>query len=365
MSINERHLNVPRKSPLLSVIIPVYNAGEYLRESVESVLSQDLKDMEILLVDDCSTDSSSKICRELAAKDQRIKFFPMPENRGPGVARNIALDYADGDYCTFLDADDLLAPDAYSTMVAFAKRHDLDIVRCEVGRFTDTDRTPKHIFHHYREETIFRDPADLRQAALCVFSDPVRSGEKNLNFGGSAWGAIFHRSLFEQGGVRFPRRPHMLSEDFVFCFQTLVKARSLGLIPRMLHYYRFNQQGRTMVPRTDMLDRAFPAAEMMDELIVREGYPEKDRTYALGFVLEITRSFIKNILLSPMPLKEKKKWFDAQHSHPILERCAKDYPLDLLPAKFRIHFEAFYNKRFWTLMGLIRTREVIRFVTRK
>lgn len=363
--INEKHINTPRKSPLLSVIIPVYNVEKYLRECVDSVLNQDLKDMEILLVDDCSTDSTARICREYASKDARIKFFEMPENRGPGVARNIALDYADGDYCTFVDADDLLAPEAFSTMVAFAKRNDLDIVRCEVGRFTDTNRTPKHVFQHYGSERIYRDKADLRQAALCVFSDPVRPGEKDLNFGGSAWGAIYHRSLFEQGGVRFPRRSHMLSEDFIFCFQTLVKARSIGLIPRMMYYYRHNQQSRTLVVRTDLLDRAFPAAELMDELIVREGYPEKDRTYALGFILEMTRAFIKNVLLSDMSLKEKKKWFEAQHSHAILDRCAREYPLELLPAKFRIHFEAFYNKRFWTLMGLIRTREAIRFVTRK
>lgn len=345
--------------------MPVYNAGKYLRESVESVLKQDLKDMEVLLVDDCSTDDSASICRELAAADPRVKFFAMPENRGPGVARNVALDYADGEYCTFVDADDLIAPDAYSTMLAFAKRNELDIVRCEMGRFSDSDRTPRHIFHRYGEERIYRDEADLRQAALCVFSDPVRPGERNLNFGGSACSAIFHRSLFEQGGVRFPRRAHMLSEDFIFCFQTLLRARSIGLLPRMFYFYRNNPKSRTKVARTDLLDRAFATAEYMDDLIVREGYPDKDRAYALGFVIEITRALIKNILLADMSLADKKRWFDAQHNNPILDRCANEYPLKLLPAKFRMNFEAFYHKRFWTLLGLVRAREVVRFVTRR
>lgn len=365
MEINERHLNNPRRKPLISVIIPVYNAEKYVNDCVESVLAQNIMEMEILLVDDCSTDGSSNVCRELASRDDRIKFFQMPENRGPGVARNMALDYADGDYCTFVDADDLIAPDAYSTMIAFAKRHDLDIVRCEMGRFSDDNPTPRHIFNSYQTEQIYSDPADLRQAALCVFSNPVREGEKQLNFGGSACSAIFHRRLFEEGGVRFPRRAHMLSEDFIFCFMTLLRAKRIGLLPKMFYYYRNNRQSRTRIPRADLLDRAFATGRYMYDLIEKEGFPKKDRTYALGFVIDIIRALIKNILLSKMSLQDKKRWFDAQHNNEILDLCAKEYPLELLPRKFRMNFEAFYHKHFWTLMGLVRGREVIRFITRR
>lgn len=365
MSIDETHNNPKRRPPLLSVIIPVYNAEKFLEESVNSVRSQTLKDLEILLVNDCSTDHSGDVARQLAKEDSRIKVFDMPENRGPGIARNVALDYADGDYCTFMDSDDLLHPEAYSSMVCFAINNQLDIVRCEMGRFSDENRAPRHCFQSFGEERIYRGADDLRQAALSVFSNPVRPGEKPLNFGGSACSAIFHRSLFEQGGVRYPRRPHMLSEDFIFCFQTLIKAKSIGLMPRMFYYYRENRQSRTRIPRLDILDRAFATAEYMQELIQAEGFPEKDKTYALGFAIDISRAFVKNILLSSMSLSEKKKWFEAQSKNPIIEQCAREYPLDLMPRKFRVNFETFHSGNFWRMMMLVRAREALRTIVRK
>lgn len=352
-----------RKSPRLSVIVPVYNAAPYLEESVQSVLNQTLTDIEILLVDDKSTDGSAEICDRLATADARIKAFHMPENKGPGVARNVALDYADGDYCTFMDSDDLVHPEAYETAVAFAAHHGLDVVRFEMGRFSDDNPEPTHIFHHFGEEKIFSSREDMRQIALCVFSNPVRPGEAQMNFGGSACSAIYHRSLFEKGGIRFPRRAHMLSEDFILCFQTALRARAIGLLPRMFYYYRDNQHSRTRLPRLDLLERAYATAEYMDTLIQEEGFPEKDRSYALGFAIDITRAFVKNIFLSDMSLREKREWFEKQHDYPILERCWKEYPLELLPHKFRVNFEAFYKKQFWRLMTLIRGREMLRRVT--
>lgn len=101
------------RQPFFSIVMPVYNARQYLTAAVESILSQSFKDFELILVDDCSTDGSDKICRELADHDDRIVFESMPHNGGASVARNQALELARGLYIGFVDSDDTIDGDLF------------------------------------------------------------------------------------------------------------------------------------------------------------------------------------------------------------------------------------------------------------
>ena len=93
--------------PKVSVIIPVYNTAPYLHEALESITMQTLKELEIIIVNDGSTDGSGEIIREAARKDERIKVYEQ-ENQGQSIARNVGLDHAIGEYIYFMDSDDLL-----------------------------------------------------------------------------------------------------------------------------------------------------------------------------------------------------------------------------------------------------------------
>lgn len=346
--------------PKVSVIVPVYNAAEYLEECLDSIRNQTLLQLEIILVDDCSTDNSGEICDRYAAMDSRIKVFHLPENKGPGVARNVALDYADGEYCTFVDSDDKVHPEAYEKMFRFAFDNRLDIVRCEMGTFSSLHPEPTPIFHQYGQKRIFKNKRDLDEMAVCIFSSPVSPGRRDMNFGGSACSALHHRSLFENGGIRFPRKPHMISEDFIFCYEVLRKAKAVGLYPQMFYFYRRNLESRSNVPREDILQRALQTAEIMEQLIARDGYPQEYLDHAYLYAIEITRAFIKNFFLSNLPNKKIRKWFEDQHQYPILDRafhCESYRHISLL---HRITFEAFYKKRFYLLMALLKGRELIR-----
>lgn len=346
--------------PKLSVIMPVYNAEKYLEESVRSVLGQSFTDFELILVDDKSTDTSGQIADRLSHQDRRIKVFHLPENKGPGIARNVALDYADGDYCTFVDSDDKIHPDMYRIMYDYAAANSLDIVRCEMGRFSNADPVPTPVFQRYGSYRIFNDRQQLSQMALCTFASPVDPERENLNVGGSACSAIFHRTLFENGGVRFCKREHMISEDFIFCYKTLLRAKSVGLVPESLYYYRFNPKSRSNIPRQDIIQRAVATAELMSDMIREDGFPESEQVFALQYTIDIIRAFVKNFFLSDMPVKEMRKWFLSQHDYPILERCRREFPLHLLPRLHRIHFLAFYHKKFYLLYSLVRGREFAR-----
>ena len=120
----------------ISVIIPVYNAEKYLRECLDSVIGQALQDIEIICVDDGSTDSSLSVLQKYAAKDTRLKIV-VQANQGAAAARNVGMAVAQGEYLAFLDADDLYCPEALQTAYACATKSNADMVVFEADFFDD------------------------------------------------------------------------------------------------------------------------------------------------------------------------------------------------------------------------------------
>ena len=118
---------MPTKGAAVSVIVPVYNAENTLVSCIGSVLHQPFEDIEVLAVDDGSTDQSLSLLREIAAQDGRVRVFAQ-DNSGVAAARNLALNHAVGTYVQFVDSDDLLAPDATGRMVEAMERRRCDLV---------------------------------------------------------------------------------------------------------------------------------------------------------------------------------------------------------------------------------------------
>ena len=127
--------------PKVSVIIPVYNVGKYLRKCLDSVINQTLKDIEIICVNDGSTDNSGKILDEYAAKDKRIKVIHQ-ENQGLGAARNVGIDLAKGEYIGFVDSDDWISTGFYEKLYETAKRENSDISACNIMRVKNNQTYP-------------------------------------------------------------------------------------------------------------------------------------------------------------------------------------------------------------------------------
>jgi len=134
-------------SPVVSVVVPVYNAAAFLGETVESIFGQSLEDWELILVDDGSTDESPAMIDRWAESDARVRLF-RGINQGQQVARNIGISLATGHWIKILDHDDLLVPDALESLLLTANKHDVPIVAAQVDRF------------HHRKET---GPAALQR----------------------------------------------------------------------------------------------------------------------------------------------------------------------------------------------------------
>ena len=121
---------------MISVIVPIYNTEKYLKRALNSLLKQTYQDLEILLIDDGSTDSSLKICQEYAKKDHRIKVFHQ-ENKGVSVVRNFGLSVAKGEYISFLDSDDYMEPNMLQTLYQNLIDTESDISVCHYQKFKD------------------------------------------------------------------------------------------------------------------------------------------------------------------------------------------------------------------------------------
>ena len=137
------------KQVKISIIVPVYNVEGYLPACLESILAQTFSDFEVILINDGSADRSAKICREFAQKDERIRLVTQ-ENKGQALARNLGLDYAQGEYITFIDADDRVASHYLAALYEAALAQDAEVV---VGEYYRYEEEGNQLFYHIFEKS--------------------------------------------------------------------------------------------------------------------------------------------------------------------------------------------------------------------
>jgi len=195
----------------ISIIIPIYNTGEYLHKCIKSILSQTLTDFELILVDDGSVDESCRICDEYAMGDDRIKVIHK-ENEGVSIARNTALGIAEGEYIGFIDSDDWIEPDMYERLYNHAIQNNCDIVMCDA--VTKYDDKPDE------QDTI----TQLQEDALMMKEDI--SPELLCEIAGSAWRCIYKREMISVKGIVFPENIP-LSEDRIFNILAMGYAKAI------------------------------------------------------------------------------------------------------------------------------------------
>lgn len=184
--------------PLVSVIIAVYNVEKYLERCLTSVINQTLYDIEILCIDDCSTDSSRSLCEGFSKKDSRIKVIALEKHSGAAVARNKGLEMAAGDYYGFVDSDDEIDKNYYEALYEKAKETGAQVVKCERRTFELDGRTwESHLNYEIREND------DL------YFTHEWQCG-------------LYKASLIKDNGIRFADEL-IKAQDIVFLTEVLLK----------------------------------------------------------------------------------------------------------------------------------------------
>lgn len=346
-------------NPELSIIVPVYNTGKFLGKAIDSLLNQTFKDIEVILIDDGSTDNSGNICDDYAGKDSRI-IVVHKENGGQGKARNLGISKARGKYITFLDSDDFVDLNVYEKVITTSKLHNLDINRFRYVQFMIDDKEPEKA--DYTEPLIYSDKDDIRQAALCLFSIPVNATEKDLNFGGSACCAIYKRDLLIDNEIQFPCNSKFVSEDFIFNFYCLQYAQRVGVSDSVFYHYRVNPTSTTHKPNLNMVKKSIDTCRFLEKEFMRFGYEEKAKNYALGFSIDILRAYLKNVFMSSLPLSEKIKWVKEQSRIDYFDKVYTNYNWKNLSFKHKLNFWAFYNRHALLLYSLIVGQEKFRAI---
>jgi len=209
-------------NPMVSIIIPVYNAEKTIRRCVDSVLNQEYKDTELLLVDDGSTDLSGQICDEYAKKDSRVCVIHK-ENTGVSDTRNLALERARGTYLQFLDSDDWISPDATSLMVRAAGESGCDMVISDYYRVRGRRFFTKG--HIEGGKVITR----------MKYAEYMMKAPANFYFG-VLWNKFFKADIIKKFGLSCS--PELdWCEDFRFNLEYLQYVGKVGVVTKPLYYY--------------------------------------------------------------------------------------------------------------------------------
>lgn len=213
----------------VSVIVPVFNGEKHIEECINSISNQTFKEIEILIMNDGSTDSTKDICNKLELTDSRIKTF-CNENMGQGLERNRGLQLSKGKYVMFIDADDTLAPNMIETLYMTANIHDADIVSCGYNEVYSN-----HIIHHAKQKKIF-----LQNDIPSLMLDLISSKHKNRDYEYciGIWDSIYKKETIDSNNIRFKSERNVYSEDLLFKLEFLSNSNCCVFLDSCYYNYR-------------------------------------------------------------------------------------------------------------------------------
>ncbi|WJE12962.1 glycosyltransferase family A protein [Lactococcus petauri] len=209
--------------PMISVIVPVYNAEQYLAECLDSILGQTYQNLEVILINDGSTDNSLKIIEKYAENDVRIKAFSI-ENSGPAKCRNFGLEHFSGDYLMFIDSDDYICKDLIENLFSYVKT-DSEIAMCKFSK--DVHKVGAGDKSLITQTEMFVDSVKQMYSPSFASSGPVCK--------------LYGRKIFDK--LRFPTIA--MYEDAAISLQALSFASKVSFIDYFGYYYRFNPESIT------------------------------------------------------------------------------------------------------------------------
>ena len=264
-----------------SVMAPVYNVEKYLKDCVDSVLSQSCGDFELILADDGSTDGSGRLCDEYAGRDSRIKVFHKP-NGGLLQTRSFALERASGDYCVFLDSDDYLAPGALETMERYIDETGCDCLVFGISRMRDGEAFSLIGCHEAYAGRVLRDKREICNVVLnhSAFNSVCRKCVRRACFDGRDYSPFY--------GVAN-------GEDLIRSLEILENTESFLFVGDALYCYRVNEQSITRSVDYDgrgadsTVQRAVLAFLRRTDIFAPEDYDRLRNHYLDELVIELRR----------------------------------------------------------------------------
>lgn len=256
-------LSLRRSEPLISVVVPAYDVAGYLPACLDSILGQSHAALDVVVVDDGSTDGSGAVAEEYAERDPRVRVVHT-ENRGLGAARNEGLRHVRGDVLAFADSDDVVPPGAYEAMLRQLRRTGADLVTGDVARLVGDD--PQRIRWMQR--------LHRTRASVYLEQQPELLGDV------FAWNKLFRRQFWDEAGLSWPERVRY--EDQPTLTRAYVHARLIGVVPEVVYHWRIRDDGSSITQQRatvkDLQDR-WATKEMALATVLEFGSPKVTRTF--------------------------------------------------------------------------------------
>lgn len=300
-------------TPFLSIIVPVYNVEPYLACCLDSILAQTFADFEVLLIDDGSTDASATICDDYAKKDSRIRCFHK-ENGGHMSARQAGFRQAAGEYVTFVDSDDWIAPSMYQSMCAAAKKHDTDVICCNYTAVTPEKEIRRLDFCNPG----FYDRQQLKEE---IYPNMLFSGSFfHYGVSPSLCTKLFRRSLFEKHLFQVPLSLK-LGEDGLAVYSCLLEASSVYFLPEAFYYYRSSSSSLTHTMDSGRLAENHLLFDTYDKLIDLAAHPYMEKQLLYYYAYQCLLTLPPVFRNEPESGHSFKKEFLSECSYPPIRRA--------------------------------------------
>lgn len=322
----------------ISIIIPVYNAASYLPQCLDSVLHQTYEDLEIICVDDGSTDESAEILKEYMAQDQRVTAL-FQQNMGVSQARNLALRHADGEYLMFVDSDDWLEPDTCQSAVEAMERTRADVVMWTYVREYGTHRETKHIFDE--EELVFDEEGcrGLHRRMIGLVGHELAHPE-TADALCTLWGKLYRRSILAEHKIEVPDiKQFGTYEDGLFNLNAFAFIQKAVFLNRPLyHYRRDNVRSITQSFKKELFHKQQALFDYMSDYL--DAHPElPDGRQALSNRVALSLiSLGLNELENPSGMRARYRGIRTILSDPRCHAAYRALPL----SDFPIHWKTFF-----------------------
>lgn len=342
--------------PIISVIVPVYNTSKYLARCLDSLTNQTFDRMEIILVDDGSTDSSPEICDSYAAGFSNVKCIHK-ENGGIDSARNAGLSVATGEFVSFVDSDDFVDKSMCESLFAASEDGKFDIVYCAV-HFAWHDSRDTRVEYSFDEcvsgDAVVESLADLTASPWSSDSYVVR----NM----AVWGALFKRSIIADNCVLFRSERQLLSEDTIFDYELYPYVNSIRYIPNPLYFYCYNTQSISRTFSVFKIDRLDSMMKFLaSQAIVKENPSLLPRLIKLEILYRYNH--MRSILKSNMSLFQKNKYIRVISQKNLLKNDLLLTNYSQLGPRFQYMVSVVRQRNIFALTSVILLKKLKKFAS--
>lgn len=315
--------------PYVSIIIPVYNAGPYIEACMASLVAQTLDNIEVLLVDDHGRDDSMELARrfvEAHPSGKTFRFLTTPHNMGPGPARNVGIEAAQGEYVAFVDSDDVVEPGFCELLYREAKQYDADLTYCQAQLVKRDEALPMS------NPLVKNGPFDGEQRRFFL----THYTTLFVSF-------LYRRSLLNEYGIRFPSTRS--AEDSYFLTCSLLAATRIACVDKSLYHYLVHDESLSEVRNPKRYQDKIQSFDLLMQFAREKGLYEPDKAeldyiylkkaYLLGIFTYIYNedypqtlvlNNIYNHLLSYVPYYKRNSYYREDYRMRLLHTLIRTFP---------------------------------------